>query len=312
MRLVIVAVLTLCLTTPLWAQSLSCPAHSHLATVEPDGSVSAGSLDKLRDAYRTGSALRIGWEFSFSGDPAPEVTHWAEAAFLTEFENVITAQVGEIERQVLRTGASRIDFGEQPQRWSGLLSTDGTLVGRFSDGEPRRHPVRSVWCLASGDTSSACSQRWRLAYHHDADGKRITGSKARLSEAVRRGRPFRLAWGFQSERETTISIQHVAEPVFITVSGGEVSAQLPEHVQQQSYADPDRARFDTASVLWRGLMSTTGTFDAVWVDRASGEEVRRYPQRAAIAWYVLGPAPTCETEAAVEIAVPGGVRRAED
>jgi hypothetical protein len=140
------------------------------------------------------------------------------------------------------------------------------------------------------------------------DGVSVGGEKQRLFEAVRRGRPIRLAWGVQHPNDDTVSVEHVAEPVFVTVAGDELFAQLPEHIAQQSYVDPNAARFDTPSVMWRGLMATTGTFDAVWVDRASGEEVRRVPQRAQIAWYVYGPAASCETDKAVQLAVPGGVR----
>lgn len=236
------------------------------------------------------------------------MTHWADASFLSEFEGTVTAQVGQIERQVPRRGQARIDFPDDPQRWSGLLSSDGTLLGRFSDGTPRRDRVRASWCLAGGVSRPACVDRWRLAYHHDADGGRIAGDKKLLFDAVRRGRPIRLSWGSRSSRDPTISVEHVAEPVFVTVTGGELFAQLPEHSAQRGYADPEAARFETPSVMWRGLMGTTGVFDAVWVDRASGEEVRRVPQRAQIAWFVYGPERSCETEAEISLAVPGGVR----
>lgn len=119
------------------------------------------------------------------------------------------------------------------------MSTDGTLLGRFSDGTPRRDSVRAVWCLADRADSEACAERWRLAYHHDADGGGIGGEKERLLDAVRRGLPIRLSWGTQSARDETIAVEHSAEPVFVTVTGGELYAQLPEHIAQEEYADPD-------------------------------------------------------------------------
>lgn len=300
--------IAIAITVPVRAQTLSCPAAFHLATIETDGTVSGGSFDALRQAYRSGRNLRVGWELDFDSDGSADVTHWADAPFLSEFDGVITAQVAQIERQVPRPGQARIDFREEPQRWSGLLSTDGTLLGRFSDSAPRRDSVRAVWCLAAGAERPGCTDRWRLAYHHDTEGGRISGDKERLFDAVRRGRPIRFSWGSQSPRDESVSVEHVAEPVFVTVTGGELFAQLPEHIAQQGYADPEAARFETASVMWRGLVGTNGTFDAVWVDRASGEEVRRVPQRARIAWYVHGPDPSCEEEAAVRLKVPGGVR----
>jgi hypothetical protein len=61
--------------------------------------------------------------------------------------------------------------------------------------------------------------------------------------------------------------------------------------------------------MWRGLMGTDGSFDAVYVDRATGREVRRLPLRAGIAWFVLAPEPVC-AQAPLVLAEAGGVRRA--
>lgn len=296
------------LMAPVKAQSLSCPIDSHLVTISASGSVEAGQMDALLHAYRTGRVLRIGWELDFDSDGIANITHWADALFLSEFEGVISAQVTQIERQAPRPGHARIDFRDESQRWSGLLSTDGTLLGRFSDGEPRRDKVRSVWCLGAGERRPECADRWRMAFHHDVDGKGIGGDKRKLFDAVRRGRPIRLGWGTQHPDDPTVSVEHVVEPVFVTVAGNELFAQLPEHIAQESYVHPDAARFETPSVMWRGLIATTGSFDAVWIDRASGEQVRRLPQRAQVAWYVYGPDASCETDEAVRLAVPGGVR----
>ena len=56
-------------------------------------------------------------------------------------------------------------------------------------------------------------------------------------------------------------------------------------------------------------MGSDGTFDAVFVDRATGQEVRRLPQRAGIAWFAEVPRPECEGQAPLTLAVPDGVRR---
>ncbi len=165
-------------------------------------------------------------------------------------------------------------------------------------------------CLVSGCANSqpqACTPEWRLMYRHDADGRGITGDKKALLDAVRRGAPLRFAWGF-SATAGAVSVEHSAEPVFVTIMQGEhVFVQLPEHIAQASYAQPEQARFDTPSVMWRGLMGSDGSFDAVYVDRATGKEVRRFPQRAGIAWFAQVPPDAC-AQPPLELAVPGGVR----
>ena len=163
--------------------------------------------------------------------------------------------------------------------------------------------MSSTWCLA------ACQPpEWRLVYRHDADGKPLAGAKEDLFAAVRRGYPIRLAWG--AALRARAAVEHSAQPVFLTImNGSELFVQLPEHIAQSSYSDAAQARFENASVMWRGLMGTDGSFDAVYVDRATGREVRRLPQRAGIAWFVLAPEPVC-AQAPLVLAEAGGVRRA--
>lgn len=50
-------------------------------------------------------------------------------------------------------------------------------------------------------------------------------------------------------------------------------------------------------------------FDAAWVDRATGREMRRLPQRAGLAWFAELPSRDCAVQAPLTLAVPNGVRR---
>lgn len=154
---------------------------------------------------------------------------------------------------------------------------------------------------------------WQLVYRHDADGQVVAGSKAELLGAIRRGSPIRIAWGVKVEREGRVrSVEHVADPVFASiVDGDHVVVQLPEHIAQRAYADIGGAVFDDAAVMWRGLMTTQGIFDAVWVNRATGEVVRRLPQRVGLAWFAFQPENSEARQPLLELAVPGGVRSAD-
>ena len=177
--------------------------------------------------------------------------------------------------------------------------------------------LAAVGCGSSGEersTTMPCAPAWRMVYRHDADGKPLTGAKPALFDAIRSGAPIRFAWGMKRESGGEIlSVEHSAEPVFLTiVSGREVVVQLPEHIAQRSYADPLGAAFESPAVMWRGLMSTDGSFDAVWVNRATGEEVRRIPQRVGLAWFAFLPAANCSGQSPIELATPGGVRRVDN
>lgn len=288
------------------AQEKTCAGH--LATIGADGTVTSGARAAVLDAARRGAALRVQWSLDPNNDGVPEVSHWADAGFLSEWQGEVFAQIDDIQQQAPRRDPARIELPAGRKRWSGLLATTGVLTSHFDDGsEPSTTRVRTTWCLATCPPPS-----WRLVYRHDADGKPLAGGKEALLGAVRSGVPIRLAWGGAfATPGGEVSVEHAVEPVFTSIMGGEVFVQLPEHIAQTSYFDPAKGTFESPSVMWRGLMGSTGSFDAVYVDRASGKEIRRIPQKAGIAWFaLLSGERTCDA-APLKLAVPGGVERAK-
>jgi hypothetical protein len=302
----LVFLLTVCAASAT-AQTSSCPLP--LAKIEPDGRVSGGSKDAVKEAFRAGLPLRVGWSLDFNNDGKVDVAHWSDAGFLTEFEGEVFAQIADIQRQAPRTGTASVSMPAKPARWSGLVGTTGVLESHFDDGTPTQPTrVRTEWCI---DSRAACAlPSWRLVYLHDTSGASVEGSRDALFDSVRRGYPIRFAWGMSAgTAANTVSVEHAAEPVFVSImKGSELFVQLPEHIAQASYHDPAKAAFDKPAVLWRGMMGTNGSFDAVMVDRASGAEVWRMPQRARIAWFAYAPEPMCSA-APVKLALPGGVQR---
>jgi hypothetical protein len=287
-----------------------------LLVVGQDGRVSAGSKEKLRSAVKMGLPLRIGWSIDFDSDGKPDLSHWADAVFITEFEGEVFTQIVEIRRQMPKRGAGHIELSGTPQRWTGSIGSNGFLEGAFDDDQkPTRLRVRAIWRIdprvlceslpasmlrrksgkraeigyASGrDERSAkmpCASARRMVYRHDTDGAPVAGAKSALFDAIRSGAQIRFAWGMKRESGgAIISVEHSAEPVFLTIMGGkEVMVQLPELITWRSYVDPSRAAFESPAVMWLGLMSTDGAFDPVWVNRAAGEGVRRVPQRIGLA-----------------------------
>jgi hypothetical protein len=290
------------------ALASTCPVH--LVTIEPDGRASEGSKDALRAAFHGGLPLRVGWSLNFDDDPEPEVTHWSDSGFLTEFEGEIFAQLADIQAQGPRVGTRSIQMPVKRKRWSGLVGTNGVLESNFDDGEAAEaRRVRSEWCV---DSRAACAlPSWRLVYLHEASGTPIQGAKSALFDAVRSGYPIRFAWGAAlGTSEEPASVEHAAEPVFISImSDQELFVQLPEHSAQTSYHDPKQASLGNPAVMWRGMMGTDGRFDAVMVDRASGRQTWRMPQRARIAWFAYAPDPLC-AGTPLKLATRDGVMRA--
>ncbi|MEM9384851.1 MAG: hypothetical protein AAGA68_07300 [Pseudomonadota bacterium] len=295
----------LCLCVPAASHgALSCPTQLFVSGF--DGRPEWGDKDAVRDAVTRGEPLRIGWAIDFDADGVGELVHWADASFITAWEGEVFAQVQAIHRQRPVREEARVEMPSPWSEWRGILGTDGTLAGALSTpregGRRGSRAVRIVWC-------SAAAPRWRVLYRHDAQGQPLGGALENVHAAIRAGQAMRIGWGSSVNREgeSPRSVEHTISPDFLTIiSGGHVSAQLPEHVAQRSYWNVDEAFFADSAVLWRGLMTTRGTFDAVWVDRGSGEEVRRSPQRAALTWYGFGVA---GIDPPPSLAVPGGVMR---
>lgn len=287
----------------------ACPAL--LATIEPDASVSAGSLNALTNAYRAGQKIRVGWELDWDQDGSVDITHWANADFLSEFEGTIATQIPSIRRQIPRPGEARIALAAETT-WTGLIDSRGRLYGAYDGDKATERRVRTHWCLADSparaEGTSCASSQWRLAYHHDNEGMVVAGDKDVLFNALRKGYPIRLAWGVRSSKNPEISTAHAIEPVFVSLMRGEhLFAQLPEHIAQTSYWSPTDTRFDDPKVMWRGLIGTDGSFDAAWIDRASGETLDRRPQRAKVAWFYYGPKSECDENQPVDLEVHEGV-----
>lgn len=147
---------------------------------------------------------------------------------------------------------------------------------------------------ASGQSAPAIQEAadggWQLVYKHDGEGNSLGGDKLALVDAVRRGYDVRLAWGVAHPREPGRSVEHTALPIFLTiVDQEEVFVQVAEHVAHADYWAKDDQTFQSPEIVWSGILSTTGRFNATWYNRATGEVIRTLPQRVSTSWFVNYP-----------------------
>lgn len=284
--------LILSITSPASAQP---PARcaDPLYEVGFKGEVLSGSKQAVVELALRGEPLRIGWDRDFDEDGESDLAHWSDARFVSVFDGEVATQVETIHRQSPSRKTGSVNLPTAFDQWHGIIDTRGILQGRLENSEKvGERRVRSVWCAAFKPTP-----QWHLVFKHDTQGQRLKGSKAALLNAVRSGQPLRIGWGLSITRdEKPKSVEHMVSPVFVSITDEtEVIAQMPEHIAQQSYWDADRSLFDSGEVMWRGLATTQGRFDAIWVNRASGEVVRRAPQRAAFSWYTFDLAHEAES-----------------
>ncbi|HYC02539.1 MAG TPA: hypothetical protein VED40_04560 [Azospirillaceae bacterium] len=133
---------------PATASAQAAPSCAgHLVSVRPDGAVSAGSKDALRQAVEAGQPIRVGYSMDFENDGTVDLVHWADALFLTIFENEVFTQMPQIHRQSPVRGKAEIKLAAGPGYWNASLGTNGVLEGRWNFDEVRSFKVASTWCV---------------------------------------------------------------------------------------------------------------------------------------------------------------------
>ena len=150
--------------------------------------------------------------------------------------------------------------------------------------------VLLVFVSACHDHSNSNpSAKWHLVYHNDADGNAVYGSKQELMDAVREGLPVRIGWGFRSSRDTTRSVEHVADAKFLTIMDEEeVFAQVDPIIGQQPVRDGDtlKIRFRNSN-KWTKIAGTNGYSTALMIDYLNDSLVNPgNDRRAATFWYM--------------------------
>lgn len=129
---------------------------------------------------------------------------------------------------------------------------------------------------------------------HDSEGNVSEGSAEQITNAVRQGCRIRVAWGNKRIADPTRSIEHIAEPLWISIVDDDkihvhIGGLLPNHtVLGEPIADhPRYERFGGTQkvVMWRALLKTDGSFDAIWFYPHSGELIERVPQNHPMKWF---------------------------
>lgn len=104
----------------------------------------------------------------------------------------------------------------------------------------------------------ASSKQWLSVFHHQAEGKPISGSKEALIDAIRQGAEVRVY--LKSKR-----VEHLSDANFITIFKGEVFAQLDRIKGQKP--SRDLAQIDLRPQDYYGLYATNGKFELNWFVR---------------------------------------------
>ena len=95
------------------------------------------------------------------------------------------------------------------------------------------------------------SGSWELMFSHDEKGKTLKGSKEKLLEAVRAGKPVRVSFG--SGR-----VEHFTDAKFMVIFKGELFAQIDPIQSQRPMESPHCVTFREPGKMWRTILGTNG------------------------------------------------------
>jgi hypothetical protein len=94
-----------------------------------------------------------------------------------------------------------------------------------------------------------------------AGGAVASGSKALLVEAVRKGRPVRVGWELDFDKNGEADLIHWAEATFLTIFEGEVMAQIAPIHRQHPKRGTGHATLSADFELWHALIGTKGLLE---------------------------------------------------
>lgn len=130
------------------------------------------------------------------------------------------------------------------------------------------------------------SNEVQLLYKNDKNGETLLGSKDNVIKAIRQGADIKIGW--QSVGKTR-KIEHLSTPIWLAILN---EKEVVAYLDPQIFANIDWDNLSAAyvdhknlDIEWRVVLTTSGSFDAVWYNRKADSVVRRVPQNHEMTWF---------------------------
>ncbi|WP_420603659.1 hypothetical protein [Flagellimonas sp.] len=128
---------------------------------------------------------------------------------------------------------------------------------------------------------------WAVAMKTAKNGEIVEGSKKVLINAIRNGADIKIGWGSKGKNHT---IEHLATPIWLAIlDESEVLAHLSPQVLSNIDWEHLEANYEKKEMLgqeWRVVITSKGSFDAIWYDRKHDTLIKRIPQQHSMTWFV--------------------------
>ena len=130
---------------------------------------------------------------------------------------------------------------------------------------------------------------WKVVYKNDGDGNPLFGKKSDLINAVRSGYPIRIGWGMRSRRDSTVTIEHVAEAKFLSIiNGDEVFGQIDRIIGQRPEIKSDSIKiYFREKNQWVKMAGSNGFSTAIMYDYVNDSLVNfGQARKSTTTWFV--------------------------
>ncbi len=145
--------------------------------------------------------------------------------------------------------------------------------------------IKIFLLVALASTAQAQTPAWTLVYQNDADGNVLKGDIQLLINAVRKGLPIRVAWGYQRPSDPGISVEHVADAAFLTIMSQKlVQAQIEPIYGQRPMFDEEYMAF--RDNFWITIANTNGKSVTAIRNFTTGELEDQSIRQSKFTWYV--------------------------
>jgi len=237
------------------ASFLPHPSYSHLA----NGERVDGSFSDLERSVQEGHDIRVVYDKSVL--PIQNVAINDHGVKLISGQNLDTVSV--------KNSGDRISFQSDPYWFFTISNTNGYReASRWTVGshKSRGHTHDT---LAMEWFADSC---WKLVYHHDKNGKVISGSLGALTSAIFSGHRVRVQFPFN---------HYTVEPDNLVVRNSHVTAQILKHVSKSGLT-----KFQAKAYWYWQMASTTGTVRTTRYSVGEHKHLGDSAQYFGLKWFV--------------------------
>ena len=99
---------------------------------------------------------------------------------------------------------------------------------------------------------------YELIFATDFNGETTKGSKKKLIELIQQGKPVRVGWQLDFNKDDKADLEHWIDAEFITIIGSQVFTQIETIFAQGPNLEKEQVEIGSDATKWTGVIGTNG------------------------------------------------------